>query len=129
MALFWNVFGDPDRADPFHDATQSLLASLGRSPSHARSVPFALDSSARIGDLEDTGAFFDISMDRIEWTLELDPEAVRLLYGTFSNITRLDDSEREVLLDRLSSIARSEFGGLVKRNMVTPIYTAKRRTD
>ncbi len=127
LALFWNVFGDPAREDPFHEATKSLLASLGQSPSQAdAAIPFALDRRARIADLQKQAAFSEISTDRIDWTLELDPEAVRLLYGTFSNITRLGDDEREELLDRLSAIARFDFGGRVYRNMVTPIYTARR---
>jgi len=126
LALLWNVFGDPSREDPFHEATQSLLSSLRASPSGAGAIPFALDSRERIAALEASGAFCDIAMDRIGWTLELEPEGVRTLYGTFSSIALLDDEPRERLLDRLAEIARSQFGGRVERNMVTPIYTARR---
>src|SRR5262249_54257074 len=32
-AMWWNVFGDPAQPDAFHEATNSLLAKLDRSPS------------------------------------------------------------------------------------------------
>ena len=36
LALWWNVFGDPDLPDPFHDATEQILNDLEPSPRRAR---------------------------------------------------------------------------------------------
>ena len=56
VALWWNVFGDPDREDTFHDATASLLSNLAVSPSGAPDkIPFALDRGARDADIARTG--------------------------------------------------------------------------
>ncbi len=62
-AMWWNVFGDPERADPFHDATRELLSEMSATPSQPDSSqhPFGLDAAARTADLEATGAFADIA--------------------------------------------------------------------
>ena len=51
--MVWNVFGDPDRADPFHEATAVLLN--GPSSPSRDDLPFALDKDARVAALERTG--------------------------------------------------------------------------
>jgi len=127
LALFWNVFGDPERDDPFHEATQPWLSGLSPSPSQAGgpSIPFALDIRARRSDL--AASHREVDVERIAWTLELDADGVRALYATFSSIAVLAERRRDALLDRLASIARDEFGGRVQRNVVTVLYTAQRR--
>lgn len=70
--------------------------------------------------------FAEIKVERVAWTLRLDSQGVRALYGTFSNITALGPSERARVLDGLVDIAEREFGGRVTRNMVTVLYTARR---
>ena len=48
VALFWNVLQDLDKADPFHDATADILATLASNPSGApNTLPYALDQTAR----------------------------------------------------------------------------------
>ena len=128
-AMWWNVFGDAERADPFHDATVELLSGLSLTPSQPVSWrhPFALDREARIADLEAVGAFETIAFENLRWTLVLDSRQVRALYATFSHITTLPDQQRERLLDGLQEIAAQEFSGRVERNMCTAIYTARRR--
>ena len=129
LALFWNVFGDPRSADPFHDATQHLLATLAGNPSHPpeRPLPFSLDEAARLSDLEAVGAFEALCAERFEWTLVLDAAAVRGLYATFSPLTKLPTARREEVLDALEEVARSRFDGCVLRHMTTPVYLARSR--
>ena len=128
LVLFWNVFGDPRQPDPFHEVTAPLLAGLARSPSHARrgTVPFALDREARASDFSAAQADRDFTVEEVRWTLTLDPEQVRALYSTWASISRLPHARREALLDRIESIAESQFGGVVERKMVTPIYLGRR---
>jgi SAM-dependent methyltransferase len=127
-AMWWNVFGDAERPDPFHDATAALLSGLSQTPSQPQNWrhPFALDSEARIADLEGTGAFAEIGHDILRWSLVLDPAEVRALYATFSQFSVLAAGERERLLDALEAIAATEFGGRVERNMSTALYWARR---
>jgi len=128
-AMWWNVFGDPARADAFHDATVHIFDPLHPSPSGggAAGGPYALDAAARLAELESVGRFEALEAARWDWTLTLDTRQVRALYATFSSIIRLDEREREKALDTVADVAESRFGGRVERNMVTAVYIARRR--
>lgn len=128
VALWWNVFGDPDRADAFHDATQRILQPLAVSPSDAPTyTPFALDIPARLSDFGETGQFEEPVYQHYPWTLPLNRAQVGALYGTFSGINRLPAAERQRVLAALMTVAEEQFGGRVERNMVSAIYVARRR--
>ena len=120
LALWWNVFGDPDQPNPFHDATQPLLGDLAVGPGGGT---YALEVAARVSDLTDHG-FRDVEHEDVRWILALDATQARQLYATYSNIARLPDAQREAILDEIQRIAEDEFGGRIERRMVTPIYTA-----
>jgi SAM-dependent methyltransferase len=124
-AMVWNVFGDDNRPDPFHDATKALLSGPSSPSAGSRNVPFALDAEARIAAVERTGAFDIIEHQTSVWSLILDPEQTAALYATYSNINIRHDSE--AILVELARIARDEFHGRVTRNMITSLYTARRR--
>lgn len=126
VALWWNVFGDPARSDPFHDATQKILAGLSDSPSVGDALPFALDVANRRADFEGAGLFEPARYFVHAWTLVLDSGQVRRLYGTFSAISRLSTLDRESVLDALQEAAEREFAGVVERNMMSPVYVARR---
>jgi SAM-dependent methyltransferase len=124
LALWWNVFGDPELPDPFHDATLHVLKGLAPSPSAGdKGVPFALDVGERVSDLTSRG-FEDVKYEAMRWTLRLNAPGTRRLYETYSNIARVPDADRRRILDEIERIAEVEFGGHVDREMVTPIYTA-----
>jgi SAM-dependent methyltransferase len=127
-ALWWNVFQDLDREDPFHDATRSLLANLAASPAGAPdTMPFALDRRAREADFARTDKFEAVANAETRWTLMLDAEQVGRLYEGFSHIQRLPEAERVQLLRSLIEIVRNQFGGRVERNMTSVIYVARRK--
>jgi hypothetical protein len=124
-AMLWNVFGDSNRPDPFHEATKSLV-NKPLSPSAGNGeVPFALDVEARLAALERTDAFDSVGHRTSSWSLVLDPDQTVALYATYSNINILQD--REDVLNELRRIARDDFQGRVTRNMVTSLYVARRR--
>ena len=126
VALWWNVFGDPNREDPFHEATKPILQNLSNSPSDPpNTLPFALDTDARVRDFSNTGIFEEPEYAAFRWTLLLNAQQVGSLYATFSSISRLPDDQRKVILEQLVKIAEREFGGSVRRNMVSPIYLAR----
>ena len=128
VALWWNVFGDADRADPFHDATYALLADCAVSPSGAPdAIPFGLDRAAREAEFARSGAFGDVVYEETRWTLTLDTAHVGKLYEGFSHIQRMAAPARERLLEQLMEIAATQFGGRVERNVISPIYLARRR--
>lgn len=128
-AMLWNAFGDDARADPFHEATVTLLNDGPRSPSHGghTGVPFALNVNARLSAFGRSGAFEAIRHEARPWDLVLDPDQTVALYATFSDMTaRPKDEQREVLAE-LRRIAVEQFDGRVVRNMITILYTARRR--
>ncbi len=127
VALWWNVFGDPSRPDPFHEATHHLFEGHKTSPASggAERKEHALDQEARLQDFAAAGFAAD-EPQFVRWTLRLDPLGVRDLYATYSNVNALPSEERARLLDGLTEIAARQFGGHVERNMVTAIYTARR---
>jgi SAM-dependent methyltransferase len=128
LAIWWNVFGDPAREDPFHEATTHILGSLARSPSdEVLELPFALDVAARRAEILASGAFEEPHHAALPWSLRLTSAQVGALYGTFSHINRLPAERRATILSQLMEIAEREFGGLVVRNMVSTIYVARRR--
>lgn len=133
-AALWNIFGDPDRADSFHEATKALLQDEPTSPmpqpTQPKSSPsptdwFALDKAARFSAFEKADAFEDWEHRLWRWELTLDPGQVRALYATFSNITVRED--RDEVLDKLRHIAAEQFPEGVTRNMITSVFVARRR--
>ena len=128
VALIWNMFGDPGRADPFHQATAHLFVGHPTTPSGGGTTeaPYGFDLPARLGDLRDSG-FVPDEPEIHPWPLTLDPDGVRRLYLSYSNVAALAPDERARLLDGLAEVAEREFGGKVTRNMTTSIYTARRR--
>ena len=130
LALIWNVFGDASRPDPFHDATAHLFQGhrISTSGGGSGTTPFALDTEARLADFEAAGFTAD-EPQFVRWTLALDPDGVRSLYATYSNVTALPAPEQTRLLDGLFDIAATQFVGRVERNMTTAIYTARRAPD
>lgn len=129
VALWWNVFGDPSREDPYHEATRDILGSLRSSPSGAPdAIPYALDVDARLSDFAQTGAFATPEHAFYRWTLILSPEQTAALYATFSSISELPRDEARAVLDQLTEVAQRQFGGTVERNMVSAIYVAQCRS-
>lgn len=127
-AMVWNVFGDDARPDPFHDATDALLRDGPKSPSQgARDTANALQTNDWQSAFGRCGAFVDVT-HRIEpWELVLDSDQVVALYSTYSNIAAYPPDERRHVLDELRRIATEAFAGRVVRNMLTVLYTARRR--
>ena len=123
-AMWWNVFGDPTRPDPFHVATKPVIGHLGQDVTEGP-VPFPLDAEARLSDLRAAG--FDApTAEEMRWTWRATPGEVRGLYATYSPWARLPERERAELLDAIERVALEEFGGLVERPFMTTIYTARR---
>jgi SAM-dependent methyltransferase len=122
--MVWNDFGDPDRPDPFHEATTVLLNGPSSALTGGREISFAQDKEARLRSLEKTNAFDSVGHRSGAWSLVLDPDQVVKLYATYSNITIRPD--REAILEELGRIARDKFQGRVTRNMITSLYMARR---
>lgn len=127
VALWWTLFGEPDKPDAFISATSPLLEDLEASPTRGEQgrPAHALDSEARLGALL-TAGFESAEHELARWEAQWDTNGIRALYGTFSPIARLDETRRSEILDGVARIAEAEFGGRVHRTLVTSLYTARR---
>ena len=128
-AMVWNVFGDDDRRDPFHEATDALLNAGPKSPSQgAQGTANALHVNDWMSAFGRCGAFEDVAHHRESWELVLGADQVVALYATYSNIAAYPPDERREVLAELRRIAQAPpFSGRVVRNMITVLYTAQRR--
>lgn len=134
LALWWSYFGDPHRADPFHEALTPILKKLAPSlldPSSRGAPgigahPHALDTAARIAEINATGNFGTVHHEIIEWTGRHTPGQLRAMFASFSPWLALPELQRSVVLDALEHLAIEQFDGVVERPYLTPVYLAPR---
>lgn len=127
-AMVWNVFGDESRPDPFHDATDALLNDGPKSPSQsAKGASNALNVNDWMSAFGRSAAFEEVAARAEPWELVIDPDQVVALYSTYSNIAAYPPDERREVLAELRRIAADAFAGRVVRNMITILYTARRK--
>jgi SAM-dependent methyltransferase len=125
IALWWTLFGDPARPDPFHDATRGRLGERPDAPVDDR-LPFELDTDGWRHQLTGRAGLVDFTAEHVRWTARLAGEPLRAFYGSLVAVRRRPRHEQSRVLDELVSIAESRFDGIVERPFVTAIYTARR---
>ncbi|HEY8578232.1 MAG TPA: class I SAM-dependent methyltransferase [Devosia sp.] len=125
-APFWNIYGDPTKADPFHEATLSLLSSGPTNPSNdgQSRLEFGANVEARVAAIKATSAFDIIDYRQSTWSVVLNAEQTVGLYASYSNVSLRPD--REDVLAKLGRIAREDFDNQVTRNVTTVLYLARR---
>lgn len=135
LALWWNVFGDRTRPDPFADALDALLLdvepALADQPELAKQavsiLPDAQDLAARVAEIDATGRFGPAHHETIAWTGRHTTSQARALFASFSPWLALPEERRAVALAHLERLADERYGGIVTRPHQTPIYVARRR--
>jgi SAM-dependent methyltransferase len=128
LAVWWTLFGDESRPDPFHDALEPLLET--RAPQlvrpEASHAAHRRDLMARAEIIETDPAFGPVDIEVIDWEGVHDPVELRRLFDTFAGWIVLPDGLRTELLDEIKRIANDEFGGTVRRPYQTLIFTSQR---
>ncbi|MGH2760769.1 MAG: class I SAM-dependent methyltransferase [Actinomycetota bacterium] len=124
-ALWWTIFADPDRSDPFRDAVRDLLPE-GAGPSRRGPPSFELDVTQRKNDLADRAGLTEVQAELIRWTIRMTTTDTRALYASMIAALRLPPDERSVLLDTLTAVVENDFGGGVTRHFVTALYTGRK---
>jgi SAM-dependent methyltransferase len=124
-AMWWNLFGDAVGVDAFHEASLPLLSRVPANSTASTSSEFALDADARLAELAAAG-FVAGQFELIRWSAPFDAAKTRALYATFPHIRLLPSAEQAALLDELGRIVTDQFGGVVDRTLLTPVYTARR---
>ena len=128
LALWWNVFGDDDRPDPFEEALRPILED--KAPhlvgEGLAALSYALDAQARIDEITETGSFGPVEQHVIHWNGHHDPDELRQMLATFSPWLALPANLREEVLDDVETLARERFSGSVVRPYQTVAYLAQR---
>jgi SAM-dependent methyltransferase len=129
LALWWNVFGDASRPDPFERAVGRILDAHAPDlhyDAFAGVHPYGLDVEARAGEIDATGRFGPVEHHVVAWEGHHDAVGIRSLFATYSPWLALPEAQRTATLDEIERVARDEFGDEVTRPYLTPIYLAQR---
>lgn len=106
LAVWRTVFGDPGVDTPFRRRVAEIVAARG-GPSNPGDL--AMEPSAR--DLTASGHFTARHTEALRWSIDLDVDQVRGLFGTFSDWTA-DEVEA-------AAQAVADLGGVVTEHYVT----------
>jgi SAM-dependent methyltransferase len=129
LALWWNVFGDATRPDPFERAVGRVLAELEPSlhvDTFTAGVPYPLDVEARVAEIDATGRFGPVEHHLVAWEGHHDAVGIRRLFATYSPWLALPPERRDATLDALERIARDDFADAVTRPYLTSLFLARR---
>jgi SAM-dependent methyltransferase len=129
LALWWNIWGDPERPDPFHHALEPILRATAPEllKKEAGYRAYARDLAARVARIEDLGVFGPVEHEILRWEGQHEPKALRRMLATFAGWIALPEPRRTELLDEAERIARDDFGGRVERPYQTLLYMAQRQ--
>lgn len=128
LVLWWTIWGDPGRSDPFRDALEPALA---RQAPHlledeASSGAYLRDIDARVAEADRLGSFGRVTREFLRWDGRHDPVELKKLFSTFAGWIALEDGVRSDLLDEVERLARDEFAGTVHRPYLTVLYRTQR---
>jgi SAM-dependent methyltransferase len=129
LALWWNVFGDSSRPDPFERAVGRVLDDLAPALHYdaiADMLPHGLDAAARTAEIDASGRFGPVEHHVVAWEGRHDAVGIRRLFATYSPWLALPEDQRNATLDALERVAREDFGDEVIRPYVTSLFLAQR---
>jgi SAM-dependent methyltransferase len=126
VALWWTLFFDSSRPDPFRDATRHLFLPLPAEFAEPGRPEFQLDVERRCGDLMNIAALVDVRAEITHWDVSLSTRRLHDLYASMAAIRRLPAAEQPLVLDAVTHIADELFGGLVNRPFVTALYMGRK---
>jgi SAM-dependent methyltransferase len=128
LALWWTIWGDPDRPDPFHDALTPFMEVHAPQLLDPAADPRAYlrDLAARAEHIDATGAFGPISHEVLQWEGEHDPVGLRRLFATYGGWIALPEPLQSEMLGEVERLASEDFGGTVRRPYQTVLYLTQR---
>lgn len=129
LAVWWTVFGDPDRPSPWRVGLDVLYRRwLPGQWRDSAEVPAPMRVAERSAELETGGWFRLVGVEMIRWGHLLTPQSARGLWETFPNVRELDADRREAFLGGIAEVVAGQTGGVAVDHYVTALYTARRRT-
>lgn len=125
LAVWWTVFGDPDRPTAFRTALDACYA---RYLPHERRdrTPGPLRVGSWTDELRRGEWFGPVAVDLLRWTQRLTPQVARRLWASFPSVGELPPATRAAFLDSLARLVE-DSGGVVDDPRVTVLYRARPR--
>lgn len=128
LAVWWTVFGDPQRRTEFRARLDRLyqryLPAERRGPSF---LPGPLLTDSWTATLEQGGWFGPTQVRVVRWVHRLTGTGARRLFGSFPNVNELPDRQRDEFLAAVAALVDDEGGGAVDDPYATVLYTAPSR--
>jgi SAM-dependent methyltransferase len=128
MAVWWTVFGDPERPTEFRSRLTDLygehLPDERRDPTD---VPVPLRVDWWTDELQAGGWFDVVDVELIRWEHVLTGDGARRLFGSFPNVNEMPVQDREAFLAAIGDLVDSSFGGAVIDPYVTAVYLARNK--
>ena len=127
VALWWTLFRDPGRPDPFAEAVEQILGPTTRGAfDEPGRPPFQLDEEHRLRDLDRWAGLVELDAELLRSPRALSAQEARALYASMATVLRRPAHDQERLLDAIEAVVTNRFGGEVERQFVTAIYTGRR---
>jgi SAM-dependent methyltransferase len=123
VSVWWTLFSDPARRDPFGTALRALVADAGTAA--APTAPFELDVAGWRANLIERAGLTDFRADVVPWIARFDADGAVAHCASLIAVRRLPTDRQDAVLAELATIARRDFGGVVERPFVTAQYTAR----
>ena len=126
IALFWNVFPDPD--SEFFSALQDVYRKHAPklAESFAQREPYEVRIKNREDEINTTGLFEEVTVRRYPCSVRYDTDQYIKLLNTFSDHRMLDDDARHDLFEGVAELI-DQFGGAVERPHIAVLYFAKKK--
>ena len=123
VALWWNLWYDPEGPDAFGRALDPIFEEFGdrQSPAHVDQ-----NQEEHWLPLMRPAGFEDVTAERFPWTVEQTSDELVALFSTFSGMRIRPAAEQAQMLDRIRTVADEQFGGTVKRTYQTALYTGRK---
>ena len=127
-SMWWNSYRNPDMGDAFADATVAMLANIALPPSMTPTGHYSLDVALHAQTLRDAG-FINVQHHIYRRERMFDAAQMRMLYASYSFVRVLPQSQAAALLDHVSDLVDTEFGGQAPNIVLTAAYSAERGPD
>ena len=125
LAVWWNVFGDPEQVTDFRWALDEVYKRRMPGERHDLTVPQGpMVAESWTPELEQGGWFTVEQVHFLRWSNTLDAPTARNLFASFSNVMALPEQERQALLGEIGNLV-DDFGGTVEDPYVTVAYLAR----
>jgi SAM-dependent methyltransferase len=123
VALWWNLWYEPEGQDAFSRALDPIFEEFGN-----RESPVYVDQNHEEHwlPLMRPSGFEDVTSERFPWEVDQSSDEIVALFSTFSGMRVRPAAEQALMLERIRAVADDQFGGTVRRRYQAVLYTGRK---